>query len=104
MRVVSAYQQPHCPVEDRVSTGGNIVSGAAYAAIPEDMVDMESFAVQRACQQFGLPLIALRGISDGAEELQHFDDWTRYLDVIDGRLAQGWKDAEKGVRGRVAAY
>jgi adenosylhomocysteine nucleosidase len=52
------------------------------------MVDMESFAVQRACQQFGLPLIALRGISDGAEELQHFDDWTRYLDVIDGRLAQ----------------
>ena len=71
-----------------LSTGGNIVSGAAYAGIPEDMVDMESFAVLRACQQFGLPLIALRGISDGAEELQHFDDWTRYLDVIDGRLAQ----------------
>lgn len=70
-----------------LSTGGNIVSGAGYDAVAEDMVDMESFAVQRACQQFGLPLVALRGISDGAEELHHFDDWTRYLDVIDGRLA-----------------
>lgn len=70
-----------------LSTGGNVVSGAAYADIAEDMVDMESFAVQRACQQFGLPLVALRGISDGAEELAHIGDWTRYLDVIDGRLA-----------------
>lgn len=70
-----------------LSTGGNIVSGAAYDTIAEDMVDMESFAVLRACQQFDLPLVALRGISDGAEDLHHFDDWTRYLDVIDGRLA-----------------
>lgn len=70
-----------------LSTGGNVVSGAAYADIAEDMVDMESFAVQRACQQFGLPLVALRGISDGAEELAHIGDWTRYLDAIDGRLA-----------------
>lgn len=70
-----------------LSTGANIVSGAAYRAIPEDMVEMETFAVLRACQQFGLPLIALRGISDGAEELSHVGDWTRYLDVIDAKLA-----------------
>jgi len=71
-----------------LSTGGNVVSGAAYADIPEDMVDMETFAVLRACQQFGLPLIALRGISDGQTELSGLHDWTGYLHVIDERLAQ----------------
>ena len=79
-----------------LSTGANIVSGAAYAAIPEDMVDMETFAIQRACQQFGLPLIALRGISDGAEDLAHIGDWTRYLHIIDEKLAaavDGLRDA-----------
>lgn len=70
-----------------LSTGANIVSGDAYAAIPEDMVDMETFAILRACQQFGLPLIALRGISDGVEELAHIGDWTRYLHIIDAKLA-----------------
>jgi len=70
-----------------LSTGANIVSGQGYATIAQDMVDMESFAVLRACQRFGLPLIALRGISDGAAELAHLGDWTRLLGVIDARLA-----------------
>ncbi|MFD1794598.1 5'-methylthioadenosine/S-adenosylhomocysteine nucleosidase [Paracoccus aurantiacus] len=70
-----------------LSTGANIVSGRAYEAIAEDMVEMETFAVLRACQQFGLPLIALRGISDGAEELAHVGDWTRYLHIVDEKLA-----------------
>lgn len=70
-----------------LSTGANIVSGAAYDAIAEDMVDMETFAVLRACQLFSLPLIALRGISDGAAELSHVGDWTEYLHVIDEKLA-----------------
>ncbi len=73
--------------EATLSTGSNIVSGAAYDAIEADMVDMETFAVMRACQRFDVPLVALRGISDGAEELGHFDDWTRYLHVVDERLA-----------------
>ena len=34
-----------------------------------------------------LPLIGLRGISDGAAELTHIGDWTAYLDVIDAKLA-----------------
>jgi adenosylhomocysteine nucleosidase len=55
-----------------LSTGGNIVSGAAYEAIDADMVEMETFAVLRACQAFSLPLIGLRGISDGKEELSIF--------------------------------
>ncbi|MFD9901650.1 5'-methylthioadenosine/S-adenosylhomocysteine nucleosidase [Mesorhizobium sp. UC22_110] len=70
-----------------LSTGANIVSGAAYDAVAEDMVDMETFAVLRACQLFSLPLIALRGISDGAAELKHVGDWTEYLHVIDEKLA-----------------
>lgn len=72
----------------RLSTGANIVSGAAYDGIDADMVDMETYAIARACLLFGVPLMAIRGISDGAAELRHVDDWTRYLDVIDQRLAQ----------------
>ncbi|HUN11828.1 MAG TPA: 5'-methylthioadenosine/S-adenosylhomocysteine nucleosidase, partial [Rhabdaerophilum sp.] len=59
----------------RLSTGANIVSGAGYATIDADMVDMETFALLRACQHFEVPLIGLRGISDGARELNHYDDW-----------------------------
>jgi adenosylhomocysteine nucleosidase len=71
----------------RLATGASIVSGIGYDAIDADMVDMETFAVLRACQLFGVPLVGLRGISDGADELNHIDDWTRYLEIIDGKLA-----------------
>ena len=70
-----------------LSTGANIVSGAAYGAIAADMVDMETFAILRCCQRFAVPLVAVRGISDGASELTHIGDWTAYLHVIDERLA-----------------
>jgi adenosylhomocysteine nucleosidase len=70
-----------------LSTGANIVSGAAYNGIDADMVDMETYAILRACQTFGVPLLALRGISDGAAELAHVNDWTQYLHVIDEKLA-----------------
>lgn len=73
--------------EASLSTGGAIISGAAYDAIPEDMVDMESFAVLRAARRFGLPLLGLRGISDGKAELSRYEDWTEYLHVIDEKLA-----------------
>ena len=74
--------------EARLSTGANVVSGlAAYRGIDADMVDMETFSLKRACQQFDVPLIALRGISDGARELQTVRDWTEYLDVIDRKLS-----------------
>jgi adenosylhomocysteine nucleosidase len=70
-----------------LSTGANVVSGAAYQRIDADMVDMETYAVLRACQRFNVPLIALRGISDGDRELGHVDDWTQYLHIIDEKLA-----------------
>jgi adenosylhomocysteine nucleosidase len=51
------------------------------------MVDMETFAVLRAIQLFGVGMIGLRGISDGAADLKHVDDWRQYLHVIDEKLA-----------------
>ncbi|WP_313590660.1 5'-methylthioadenosine/S-adenosylhomocysteine nucleosidase [Agrobacterium cavarae] len=82
----------------RVSTGANVVSGSAYEAIDADLVEMETFAVLRACQRFGVPLIGLRGISDGKADVHHIGDWTEYLHVIDERLAEAvdrLKDAIK---------
>jgi adenosylhomocysteine nucleosidase len=73
--------------EASLSTGAGIISGEAYANVAADMVDMETFAVLRACQLFGVPLIALRGISDGAADLKHVGEWTEYLHVIDEKLA-----------------
>jgi adenosylhomocysteine nucleosidase len=70
-----------------LSSGANIVSGAAYDAIEADMVDMETYAVLRACQRFGVPLAGFRGISDGAAELRHVGDWTEYLHIVDEKLA-----------------
>ena len=91
-------QLPGLPAAS-LSTGANIVSGAAYGRIAEEMVDMETFAVLRACQRAGLPLLALRGISDGASELQAVADWMEYLHVIDERLAQAVDGLEAAVRG-----
>jgi len=70
-----------------VATGASVVSGAAYEAIEADMVDMETYAVLRACRRFGTPMIGLRGISDGRGELTGFQDWTAYLHVLDEKLA-----------------
>lgn len=70
-----------------LSTGGNIVSGRAYDVIDADMVDMESFAIVRACQTFGVAFCGLRGVSDGAAELRHYGDWADYLHIVDEKLA-----------------
>ena len=67
----------------RLSTGANIVSGAAYAGIDADMVEMETYAALRACQAFGVPLVALRGISDGPAKL--IASMTGTMMVVRGR-------------------
>ncbi|WP_422795000.1 5'-methylthioadenosine/S-adenosylhomocysteine nucleosidase [Sphingobium mellinum] len=80
----------HMPLElrsARLSTGANIVGGDDYALIDADMVDMETFAVARACQRFGVPLMGLRGISDGPGELADMLGWTKLLALLDERLA-----------------
>lgn len=80
-----------CPIPGvptaSLSTGGNVVSGAAYDAIDAEMVDMETWALVRAAQTFGVPLIALRGVSDGRAELKALEDWTSTLHHVDKNLA-----------------
>jgi adenosylhomocysteine nucleosidase len=73
--------------EASLSTGANVISGAMYSAVAADMVDMETYAILRACMAFDIPLVGLRGVSDGKVEVNHIDDWTEYLHVIDERLA-----------------
>jgi len=73
-----------------LSTGANVVSGAAYDGLDADMVDMETFAFLRATQTFCVPLMALRGVSDGKAELSKLEDWTSTLDHVDANLAQAW--------------
>ena len=80
-----------------LSTGANVVSGRGYDTIVEHMVDMETYAVLRACQRFGLPLVALRGISDGDRDLGKLADWTQYLGVIDTKLAEAVDRLEAAV-------
>jgi adenosylhomocysteine nucleosidase len=80
-----------------LSTGADIVSGARYERLNADMVDMETYAVLRACQHFGLPLVALRGISDGDAELGQIGDWTQYLGVIDAKLAAAVDQLEAAI-------
>lgn len=72
----------------RLSTGANVVGGDDYAAIDADMVDMETFAVARACERFGVPLMGLRGVSDGPGELDHIHGWMELLGLIDKRLGK----------------
>ena len=74
-------------VSASISTGANVVSGEAYGSVEQDMVDMETWAIMRACMMAKVPLIGLRGISDGAHPVAEYSDWTRYLSVIDERLA-----------------
>lgn len=80
-----------CPIPDTptatLSTGATVISGAAYDAIAAEMVDMETFALLRACQTFGVPMVALRGVSDGHAELKALEDWTSTLHHVDAALA-----------------
>lgn len=80
-----------CPIPGvptaRLSTGANVVSGAGYDAVDAEMVDMETFALLRAAQTFGVPLVALRGVSDGRSELTRLEDWTSTLHHVDANLA-----------------
>lgn len=79
----------HLPgiAEARLSTGADIVSGAAYEGIDADMVDMETYAILRVCLVYNVPLIGIRGVSDGQNELMQLMDWTASLHVIDNKLA-----------------
>lgn len=72
----------------RLATGASVVSGVAYDAVDADMVDMETYAVVRAAARFGVPVLGLRGVSDGRSDLTELQHWTDALVEIDLRLAE----------------
>ena len=74
----------------RLSTGADVISGSEDGSIDADMVDMETFAVMRACQGFAKPMIGLRGISDGVTELGQLTDWTSILGVMMSDWRMPW--------------
>jgi adenosylhomocysteine nucleosidase len=80
------WRMPGVPAAS-ISTGGAIISGPGYDVIASDMVDMESYAVYRTARRFGVPMVGLRGISDGRNDLTGLHDWTEYLHVLDEKLA-----------------
>lgn len=92
---VALTQVPGLPAAS-LATGASVVSGDGYAAIAADMVDMETFAVLRACQAHDLPLIGLRGISDGAAPLNGITCWTDLLPVLDEGLASALDAMDRG--------
>ncbi len=81
-----------------LSTGAKVISGEGYNDIEADMVDMETWAIMRSCMVAGVPLIGLRGISDGIEPVAEYEDWTRYLLVVDQQLAKAVDVLEEAVK------
>lgn len=82
-----------------ISSGGDIISGKAYDAIDADMVDMETYAVVRAAARLHIPVIGLRGISDGRSDLTGLHDWLEFLHVLDEKLALVIDAMHEHVRG-----
>ncbi len=81
-----AHRIPEVPAA-AIATGASIVSGKAYDGVAADMVDMESYAVYRAARRFDVPMVGLRGITDGKSELSRYEDWADYLEIVDRKLA-----------------
>lgn len=71
-----------------LSSGGDVVSGDHWNRVSADMVDMETYAVARTARTFGVPLVGLRGVSDGPGELAGAHDWHKLLGYLDGELAK----------------
>jgi adenosylhomocysteine nucleosidase len=80
------YRLPELPAAS-LSTGACAIGHERYDGIAADMVDMETYAVVRAAARFEVPVIGIRGISDGRDPVTGYEDWTRYLGDIDRKLS-----------------
>ena len=86
---------PACPVV--LATGDAFVAGGpvrAALAVRADLVDMEGFAVAKACAAFGVPCEIVKVVSDDASE----DAGATWLDGVDAlaRVIAEIVDAELG--------
>ncbi len=65
-----------------------VLRGRDYHQLHAELADMETFAVVRVCERFGLPLMGLRGVSDGPTGNGSVRDWEAPLELLDSRLAE----------------
>jgi adenosylhomocysteine nucleosidase len=75
-----------------LSSGAMIIAKQAEALIsfkdiPEDCVDMETYSIARIGYDFKIPVIGLRGISDGKENVIGIKSWENYLSFIDEKIS-----------------
>jgi len=90
--VISIPQRiPDIPAAS-ISSGAAVISGAGYDAIAADMVDMETYSVFRAAERLKVPVVGLRGISDGRSDLTGLHDWLEFLHILDEKLANAITD------------
>ena len=75
-----------------LATGASVIdtqgtAGISFADIDADCVDMETYGVVRVAHDFKIPVIGLRGISDGLHDSKGVISWEEYLSIIDTKIA-----------------
>ena len=75
-----------------IATGACVINkqgsaGITFSDIDADCVDMETYAVMRVAHEFKIPVIGLRGISDGKHDSHGIASWEEYLSIIDVKIA-----------------
>ena len=89
--------------ETTLSTGGDFIEQEAYLELEDNAVDMEGYAIYRACATLGIPMLKIIGISDGKESMNgEAANWTKYLHDIDINIANVLKNLKESlIRGTV---
>ena len=73
-----------------VSSGGEVK--ALRAALPDALcVEMEGAAMAQVCHDYGIPFVAVRSISDKADDSAH-TDFPKFVSQTAGPLAVKWMD------------
>jgi len=86
-------EQKPCKIhQGQIISGDRFVSGheevaRLRAALPQALcVEMEGAAVAQVCHDYGLPFVAVRSISDKADDSAHVD-FPRFVHDVAGPLA-----------------
>lgn len=81
-----------------LASGARIINGADYDKLGAQMVEMETYSYARVAHQMGVPLISLRGVSDGKSELAQLTDWTHTLEEIGDNLCAAFDLMEAALK------
>ena len=96
--IVLPYVIPGLP-RASLSSGGNVVSGFAFDSIVAQMVDMETYSVMRVAERFAIPVIGLRGITQGRADVAGMSQWTGGLAELDKHLTDAVDKLASAIEG-----